>query len=96
MMDHRQETRIVKKALKDAGMHARVTHGTGTGYGWLKINLGDPEQRNGLEPHPRGVGMRYTEAEQATQAKALQIAQEVTGRHGEHHGEILILAQEAA
>jgi len=95
MMDNKQETKFVKKALKTAGMHARVSHGRGTGYGWLEINLGDPEQRNGYEPHPSGVGKRYTEAEHVLHTKAAEIARRVTGRHGAYGGEILILAQGA-
>ena len=93
MMDNKQETRIVKKALKDAGIHARVSHGRGTGYGWLEVNLGDPTQRNGTEPHPSGVGTRYTETEHALQTKVAEMVRKVTGRHGAYGGEILILAQ---
>ena len=95
MMDNKQETKAVKAALKTAGIHARVSHGRGTGYGWLNINLGDPAQRNGTEPHPSGVGTRYTEAEGALHAKVAEIVRKVTGRHGAYGGEILILAQEA-
>jgi len=94
MMDNKQETKAVKAALKTAGIHARVSHGRGTAYGWLEINLGDPAQRNGTEPHPSGTRTRYTEAEHALHTKAAEIVREVTGRHGAYGGEILILAQE--
>ena len=39
--------------------------------------------------------MEQFTAEQALHAKALKIAQDVTGRRGEYHGDILIMAQEA-
>lgn len=96
MGDHRQETKVVKKALKDAGIVARVSHGAGTGYGWLRINVGDPAGRNGVEPHPTMPGFtRYTIEEKEMQNTARRIAMAVTGRRGAYNGEILILAQEA-
>ncbi len=94
MMERRQETSAVKKALKAAGIKARVTHGKGTAWGWLHVNLGNPEERGGYEPHPLGWGHRYTEAEVKLHGQALGIVQEVTGRHGEYNGEILLIAQE--
>jgi hypothetical protein len=35
-----QETKAVKEALQKAGINARVTHGKGTAWGWLQINIG--------------------------------------------------------
>lgn len=81
---HKEETKAVKKALADAGIKAKVTHGRGTAWGWLHINIGSPKERNG-EP--------FDEEEQALHRKVLKIAQETTGRHGEYDGEIVILAQ---
>lgn len=88
---HKEETKIVKKALADAGIKARVTHGRGTAWGWLHINIGDPKQRNGLEKTE--FGHQYTEEELALHKKVLKIAKDATGRHGEYDGEIMILAQ---
>ena len=37
---HKEETEAVKAALKAAGINARVTHGKGTAWGWLEVNVG--------------------------------------------------------
>jgi len=87
---HKEETKAVKKALADAGIKARVTHGRGTAWGWLHINIGDPKQRNGLKPEP--FAYQYTEEELELHRKVLKIVQETTGRRGEYEGEIIILA----
>lgn len=88
---HKEETKAVKKALADAGIKAKVTHGRGTAWGWLHINLGDPRKRDGLKKEE--YGFVYTEKELELHKKALKIAREITGRHGEYDGEITILAQ---
>jgi len=41
---HRAETIAVKKALAEAGIKASVSHGTGTAWAWLEINIG-PDKR---------------------------------------------------
>ena len=89
--NHREETKAVKKALLDAGIKANVTHGTGTAWGWLHINIGDPKQRNGLKEEE--FGRQYTEEELALHKKVLEIAQKTTGRHGDYDGEIIINAK---
>jgi hypothetical protein len=89
-IDRKTETKIVKDALKKAGISAKVTHGKGTAWGWMDINLGDPGKRNGVNPETR----MYTQEEQDYQNKALKIAQAVTGRRGDYDGRISILAQE--
>ena len=89
--NHREETKAVKKALADVGIDAKVTHGRGTAWGWLHINIGDPRHRNGLKPAP--FDRQYNEEELALHSKVLKIVQETTGRHGEYEGEIIILAQ---
>lgn len=38
---HKEETKAVKAALKAAGINARVGHGKGTAWAWLKINVGE-------------------------------------------------------
>jgi len=38
--NHKEETKAVKAALKQAGITASVGHGTGTAYCWLEINVG--------------------------------------------------------
>lgn len=88
---HKEETKAVKKALADAGIKARVTHGRGTAWGWLHINIGSPKERNGIKPVQ--FGYEYTEEELSLHRKVLKIAQDTTGRHGEYDGEIIILTQ---
>jgi len=42
--NHRDETRAVKQALREANIpFTRVGHGTGTAWAWLEIYLGNPE-----------------------------------------------------
>lgn len=90
--DHKSETKAVKDALEKAGIKAEVGHGTGTAWGWLEINIGDPRLRGGLKAPP--YQYQYTAEEMALQDRVLKIAQEVTGRRGEYQGNISILAQE--
>ena len=91
--NHRKETSAVKKALADAGIEAKVTHGTGTAWGWLHINIGDPKQRNGLIQEEGIFTHQYTEEEVALHKKVLKIAQDTTCRHGDYDGEIIVNAQ---
>lgn len=66
-----------KDIIKIQGIKAKVTHGRGTAWGWLHINIGDPKQRNGLKPAP--FDYQYTEEELELHRKVLKIAQETTG-----------------
>lgn len=88
---HKEETKAVKKALADAGIKASVTHGTGTAWGWLHINIGDPRSRDGLVAEE--FGSRYSDKEVELHKKVMKIVQGVTGRHGEYDGEIIINAR---
>lgn len=38
--NHKEEMKAVKEALKEAGINAKVGHGTGTAWSWLEINVG--------------------------------------------------------
>ncbi len=89
---HKEETKAVKKALADVGIKASVTHGTGTAWGWLHINLGDPSERGGLIKDESGNRIRFSDAEIELHKKVLKLVQEVTGRHGEYDGEIIVNA----
>ena len=99
---HAAETKAVKGALATAGIAAAVGHGTGTAWGWLEIRLG-AEGRDGgwhertdaygalrCSPKTCGECARY----RAIDAATLRIAQAVTGRSGEYHGEITISHQD--
>jgi hypothetical protein len=89
-IDRKTETKIVKEALKKAGIIATVKHGKGTSWGWLRVNIGESARRNGVNPETR----MYTQEEQDLHRKVIKIVQEVTGRHGEYNGNINILTQD--
>jgi len=42
-LTNKEETKLVKSALKTAGYNARVGHGKGTAYGWIKVSIKGPE-----------------------------------------------------
>ena len=43
MMERKQETKIVKQALAKAGfLNVKATHGAGTAWGWLTVNVSVP------------------------------------------------------
>ena len=72
---HREETKAVKEALVKAGFpNVRVGHGTGTAWGWLEI-------RCDAKP-----GQSY----QDKRVEAIRIAKDVTARHGDYDGDILV------
>ncbi len=93
--DRKQETKKVKDALKAAGINCTVGHGTGTAWGWLKINVGSSDQYT----HPRETWCECAQCQAAGKRimeiarRAVSIAQQVTGRHGEYDGEISVLTQ---
>lgn len=77
--NHKEETKAVKAALKAANIpFTRVGHGKGTAWGWLEINVGYQEDWK------QSIHLRTL---------AIMAAQQVTGRHGDHDGDILVLAQ---
>lgn len=97
---HREETQAVKKALKEAGIEAKVGHGTGTAWGWLEINLGP--NPSGLEhqkmestptPWICSADCPACEYNEELRLHTIQIAKYVTGRHGDYDGEISVLTQ---
>jgi len=92
--DHKSETKAVKAALREAGIDARVGHGSGTAWGWLEINVGSGTQFGPCECEQDGPRCRRCREMRCLRDAALQIAQRVTGRSGEHSGDILVLSQE--
>lgn len=96
---HREETKAVKDALIRAGIYPKkVGHGKGTAWAWLEINLG--ENPSGLE-HIKQEKIYWLcvgncpacECNRELRQEVIRIAQEVTGRHGDYEGEILVLMQ---
>ncbi len=102
---HREETRAVKDALAKAGIKAlKVTHGSGTAWGWLHIYLG--KNPSGLPHKTMGdcgdtgtpwlcIGDCPACIENRTiERQTIATVQAVTGRKGEYDGEILVLLQD--
>lgn len=92
--NHAEETKAVKTALKAAGINAEVGHGKGTAWAWLEINVG-----KGPHDHSDNIGNHTgcsfcERRHEEIYKKAEHIALEVTGRHGDHGGEILVLTQD--
>lgn len=98
--DHKEETKTVKRALQDAGINAKVGHGKGTAWAWLKINVGEGQQF-GEHTHD-GQDFPWRQPENCVRCREImkiakvaeEIAQKVTGRHGEWGGEINIHQQD--
>lgn len=84
-MNKRKETNAVKKALKDAGITASVTH-TGKYQQNLKIDVAYPERREA----PSGYGMKYTTEEHYIHLQVERIVREVTGRPERGDGVLLL------
>ena len=98
MLERKQETKLVKNELAKYGINARVGHGKGTAWGWLHINVG-----NGHQFGPEHIIDTYNNSHRdCPMCKAIHIicdfaekkTQEVTGRHGEYGGNILVLSQD--
>jgi hypothetical protein len=99
---HKEETKAVKAALVAAGLDVlKVGHGHGTAWGWLHITLAKPlelacEQHGSYRNYDQpGCPMcrAFAESMQALDRKAVRLAQEVTGRHGEYDGDINVSFQ---
>lgn len=96
---HREETQAVKDALRAAGIRFKsVGHGNGTAWCWLKINLG--QNPSGME-HIKDVDTPWLcagscpscERDREIRQRVIDIAKEVTGRHGDYDGEINVFMQ---
>ena len=93
MLDRRQETKIVKAALEQAGISAQVLHGRGTGWGWLEIrllnldNLGEHIKDPVTSSH---ADCPRCQQKHKIEEQALQIAIVTTGRQGDYDGRITV------
>lgn len=98
MLDRKEETKIVKKALSDRGIKSRVTHGNGTAWGWLEVYVG-PNPYAHLCSHYGPVGgcsgddCLACKWYESVPLAAKTVAQQVTGRKGEYGGCINVLTQ---
>jgi hypothetical protein len=92
-MDRKEETKIVKNALKQAGIKASVGHGAGTAWGWLEIRIEKLTEWGEHIINPETNDHRdcpYCKRRHAIGQQALQIALQVTGRHASYDGRISI------
>lgn len=97
-MDRKQETTAVKRALVSKGFennNIRVTHGKGTAWGWLHIDAKlhhkpdcDCVEYSPVGDVPRQLGQRCQDLRRECYDRITQIAQDVTGRHGEYDGRV--------
>ena len=92
---HAEETRAVKNALVDAGWKtAKVSHGSGTAWGWLHIKVSAPKPTDCFCGQWREAQYYATPCSPCTEqyrtvlASIIAIAQRVTGRHGKYDGDI--------
>lgn len=91
-MERKQETKVVKKALTDAGFkNVFIKHGTGTGWGWLKAKA-DYFTPKGcyckLEFGARETCHFCRDAWQSQYRCAVETIQAATGRRGNYDGNI--------
>ena len=96
MLDRKEETKIVKKELVKYGINAKVGHGRGTAWSWLEINVGECQQFGNEHIKDEFQSHRncpICKAAHIISNFAEKKAQEVTGRHGEYGGNILVLTQ---
>jgi len=96
MLNRKEETKIVKAELAKYGINARVSHGRGTGWGWLDINVGSGQQFSDehiLDDCNTHRNCPMCKAARLISEFAQKIAQQVTGRGGEYGGNILCLTQ---
>ena len=98
-MTRTEETNLVKNALAKEGIRARVDHGKGTAWGWLHIYVGENPHQHTCPRHAReeattnGFECDACTWYENTVGRTKQVAQHVTGRHGEYGGNINIYTQ---
>lgn len=79
LMERRAETKLVKDwLLKNGYREVKVTHGHGTAWGWLEVEVTGDLPRTDWQLVYRQLS---------------KCIQELTGRHGDHNGRISIELQ---
>ncbi len=87
---HKEETKAVKAALVKAGYaDARVGHGSGTAWGWLDLKVSIAKPHN-CYCGELSIGRCRPcgDAWQQARNQIIGMAQAITGRHGDHDGDI--------
>lgn len=97
--DHKAETKAVREALKAVGINAKVGHGSGTAWAWLKVNIGSGQQWGEHEKSSDGI-ICFRECVRCVNLRKMrdqtaQIIRDVTGRTDEYCGDTNILEQDA-
>ena len=89
---HRAESAAVRAALRRAGINARVGHGKGTAWAWLKINIGSGQQwgEHDRDNGTCSVSCLRCQRMKTMRLRVIEIVQAITGRHGDYDGEILV------
>lgn len=97
MRSHREETKMVKQALADVAIRAKVFHGTGTAYTWLTVRVLNrpsvPHQDHGQQKY-YSPACRACKEIRELEIRTLEVAQTVTGRAGDYDGRISIESQD--
>lgn len=97
MLDRKQETKIVKEAMRAAGLPCtEVSHGRGTAWGWLHVNIGPNASGLDHECEDQWAQRAHCPACTANRElyeKAQTLVLKVTGRTGEYDGRTNILSQ---
>lgn len=96
-MDRKLETGVVKRALIQAGFdqnEIRVTHGTGTAWGWLTVQAKiyhAPVCSCKIREHgTRDTGAECSKKWGDLHDRLIALTQKATGRHGDYDGRICI------
>ncbi len=88
---HAAESKAVKAALIEAGYSdVSVTHGKGTAWSWLHVSVS--VQKPGTDCYCedlQGTCGHCREKRSCADSAVTEIAQRVTGRHGDYDGRIL-------
>jgi len=94
--DHRSETKTVRQALQALGINAKITHGKGTAWGWLEINIGklDEWPHNHAPQSYCPDNCPHWLIASSLRHIVLDTVKRTTGRHGDYNGEINILTQD--
>jgi len=86
--DRREESKAIKRALKDAGIASSVRQGQGTAWGWVTVDVGYVDREH--DPQT-GEAAAWGQAYHADLGdETARIVREVTGRGGEWGGQITI------
>ena len=92
-LSHREETTAVKRHLQERGYNVlKVNHHRGTAWGWLRVYVQATRPKD-CYCHETGCYGRCNPCHEVWRKTYMAVGSEIrgiTGRHGDHDGEILI------